>query len=77
MEFHSKPPRLNNHIRGYSAENVKFSNWFSPRADLLFVWWLVELMEAHSETADKPKKKKMKAFSMHKILFAILKNRLK
>ena len=46
-------------------------------ADLLFVWWLVELMEARSETADRPKKKKMKAFSMHKILFGILKNRLK
>ena len=49
-----------------------------PRADLLFVRWLVvELMEARSETADRPKKKKMKAFSMHKILFGILKNRLK
>ena len=81
MEFHSKPQRLNNHKESFAAENQKFSirisNWFSPRADLLFVWWVVELMEARSETADGPKKKKMKAFSMHKILFAILKNRLK
>ena len=34
------------------------------------------MMEARSETADGPKKKKMKAFSMHKILFGFLKNRL-
>ena len=48
-------------------QKIWISNWFSPQvssADLLFVW-LVELMELRSETADRPKKKKMKAFSMH------------